>query len=251
MANNELSGPCLATFLAAWLQGLDTRKHTYRFVFVPEMIGSIAYLHDHLHVLGSRVIAGFNISCVGDERAWSFLPSRLGNTLADRVAEHALRHSVDCCDHYGWRDRASDESNYCAPGIDLPVVSVMRSKYGTYPEYHTSLDDLDHVVTPAGLQGSYDVYRKMIHILENQCYPRTTVLGEPQLGPRGLYPSLSIKGSTRSVRSLLDLISMADGNHSLLDIANIFDIPAWELFEPLKTLADHNLLEISDHPFGL
>lgn len=251
MANNELSGPCLATFVASWLQEKTRRKHTYRFVFLPEMIGSVAYLQGYMDVLKARTIAGFNISCVGDERTWSFLPSRLGNTLADQIAEHALRHCVDHCDRYHWRDRASDESNYCAPGIDLPIVSVMRSKYGTYPEYHTSLDDLDHVVTPRGLQESYEVYCKMISLLENHCYPRATLLGEPQLGPRGLYPTLSIKGSSAPVRSMLDLLSMADGNHSLLDIANFLDMPAWELYAPLQTLTVHKLLEILDGPHGL
>jgi aminopeptidase-like protein len=249
MANNELSGPCLATFLASWLQGKTRRKHTYRFVFLPEMIGSVAYLQGHMDVLKAHTIAGFNLSCVGDERTWSFLPSRHGHTLADKVAQHALQHAVDHWDQYSWRDRASDESNYCAPGIDLPVASVMRSKYGTFPEYHTSLDDLEHVVTAAGLQGSFDLYRKIIDILEHHCYPRSTVLGEPQLGPRGLYPSLSIKGSSRPVRSLLDLMSMADGSRSLLDIATFFSLPVWDFFEPLQTLIEHNLLEISELPF--
>lgn len=242
MANNELSGPCLLTWLAQWLMALPQRRLSYRILFVPEMIGSIAYLELQRDSMRAHTIAGFNLSCVGDERAWSYLPSRHGHTLADRVARHALGHLAPDYQEYTWRDRGSDESNYCAPGIDLPVVSVMRSKYGTYPEYHTSLDDLDTVVTSRGLGQSFAMYQRMLEILEQHCYPVAQVLGEPQLGRRGLYPSLSVKGSSASVRIMLDLISMADGNTALVEIAEACGIPVWELYPILNRLCDEGIL---------
>ena len=242
MANNELSGPCLLTWLARWIDAWPQRRHSYRIVFVPEMIGSIAYLDRHRAAMRARTIAGFNLSCVGDERAWSYLPSRHGDTLADRVARHVLGHLAPGYQRYHWRDRGSDESNYCAPGIDLPVASVMRSKYGSYPEYHTSLDDLDTVVTPRGLGQSFALYRRMIEALEQHCHPVAQVLGEPQLGRRGLYPSLSVKGSTAPVRTLLDLISMADGRTALVDIADACGVPVWELAAMLERLCDAGVL---------
>ena len=242
MANNELSGPCLLTWLARWIDALPRRRYSYRIVFVPEMIGSIAYLDRHRAAMRARTIAGFNLSCVGDERAWSYLPSRHGDTLADRVARHVLGHLAPGYQRYHWRDRGSDESNYCAPGIDLPVASVMRSKYGSYPEYHTSLDDLDTVVTPRGLGQSFALYRRMIEALEQHCHPVAQVLGEPQLGRRGLYPSLSVKGSTAPVRTLLDLISMADGRTALVDIADACGVPVWELAATLERLCDAGVL---------
>lgn len=242
MANNELSGPCLTTHLARWLQS-EKPRYTYRIVFLPEMIGSIAYLDRNLDAMMDRTIAGFNITCVGDERAWSFLPSRKGGTLSDRVALHVLQHATDGFEEYSWRDRGSDESNYCAPGIDLPIASVMRSKYGEYPEYHTSLDDLERVVTPQGLAESFALYQRMIELIENDCRPVTRVLGEPQLGRRGLYPSISKKGSTDEVRTMLDLISWADGDHSLVDIADRCEVPAWQLLPLLGTLCDAGVLE--------
>jgi aminopeptidase-like protein len=246
LANNELSGPCLTAYLAGWLQGLPDRRLTYRIVFVPEMIGSIAYLDRHMAAMKARTIAGFNITCVGDERAWSFLPSRHGQTLADTVALHVLRHRVGAFDRYTWLDRGSDESNYCAPGIDLPVATVCRSKYGTYPEYHTSLDDLERVVTPAGLGESFAVYVTMLEVLERHCRPVTRVLGEPQLGRRGLYPSLSKKGSTAGVRRMLDLISLADGSQTLVDIAERCGIPVWELYEPLEALCGQGIVSLPE-----
>jgi aminopeptidase-like protein len=246
MANDELSGPCLLAHLARWLLDRKDRQWTYRIVFVPEMIGSAAYLHDHLAVMKERTIAGFNISCVGDERAWSYLPSRHGNTLADKVARHVLSHETPAFKSYTWMDRRSDESNYCAPGIDLPVASVLRSKYGEYPEYHTSLDALGSVVTPAGLGESFLLYQSMIEVLERHCHPVTCVLGEPQLGRRGLYPSLSKKGSSAGSRLSLDLLSLADGEHSLLDIAERCGTHVRELFGPLDALCGHGLIHLRD-----
>lgn len=243
MANNELSGPVLAVALAQWVAARPDRRYTYRFVFVPEMIGSAAVLEDQHEHLRGHVRAAFNLTCVGDERTWSFLPSRLGDTYADQVASHVLRHAVGSYDTYSWRDRGSDESMYCAPGIDIPMVSIMRSKYGTYPEYHTSLDTPGRVVSPRGLAESLGLHRTLVETLEHDCTPRTLVLGEPQLGRRGLYPQTSIKGSTASVKDLLDLISHADGHTSLLEIAVRCGRPLWSLLPHLEALVAAGVME--------
>jgi aminopeptidase-like protein len=244
MANNELSGPVVTTAIAQWLQSLPRRRYTYRVVFIPETIGSLVYLSRHLEHLKRQVIAGFNVTCIGDERCFSYLPSRKGNMLSDRVAKHVLHHIDPEYKRYSWLDRGSDERQYCAPGIDLPIATIMRSKYGTYPEYHTSLDDLT-LVTPKGLEGGFLALKTAVDVIESNCFPRVTVLGEPQLGKRGLYPNISIKGSANNIKVMMDLISYSDGSLSLLDIADLIDVPMIELTSLVSLLVEHNLLELS------
>ena len=241
MANNELSGPAVTTWLVKWLMERK-RRLTYRIVFIPETIGSIVYLSRHLEAMRRNVIAGFNISCVGDDRCFSFLPSRSGNTLSDRVARHVLERRAPEYKHYSYLDRGSDERQYCAPGVDLPICSVMRSKYGCYPEYHTSADDLT-LVTPTGLQGAYMVLKNCLEILEANRVWRASVLCEPQLGKRGLYPTTSTRESTVSVQTMMDLLAYVDGKLDLLNIAEVIKADPLACAAIALELAGHGLLE--------
>ena len=165
------------------------------------------------------------------------MPSRFGNTYADKIALHTLKYNTENFDHYSWNDRGSDERMYCSPHIDLPMVSVMRSKYGTYPEYHTSMDKIGQVVTPKGLQGSLDIHKKMIEIIENDCKPVSQVLGEPQLGRRGLHPMIGTDKKNKVTRNRLNLLSYSDGSLSLLDIAEKCEVPFETLLPEVKQLS--------------
>jgi aminopeptidase-like protein len=242
MANNELSGPVVTTALARWILGQKSRRYSYRIIFIPETIGSIVYLSRNIEEMQKWMIAGFNVTCVGDDRCYSFLPSRDGDTVADRVALHVLKHVDAETKYYSWLDRGSDERQYCAPGVDMPVTSIMRSKYHEYPEYHTSLDNMS-LISPKGLQGAFETLARAIWTLEHDMVPTVKVLCEPQLGRRGLYETLASRGSSLSSKVIMDLLTYADGKHSLLDIAELLAIPAWSLEPVCRELANHGLLE--------
>ncbi len=125
----------------------------------------------------------------------------------------------------------------------MPIASIIRTKYGKYPEYHTSLDDLETVVTPSGLDGGYWAIRRAIEALERNKNYKVSVLGEPQMGKRGLYPTLSTKKSGEEVRLMMDFISLCDGETSLLNIADKLNVPIWDLYDLCDKLERHELLE--------
>ena len=244
MANNELSGIVVTSFLAKWLSGRKN-NYSYRIVFIPETIGSIAYIKRNIKNLKDKVHAGYNITCVGDNRCYSYLPSRNGNTLSDSVAKHVLKYIYPNYKSYNWSDRGSDERQYCSPGVDLPIASIMRSKYGTYNEYHTSLDNLKNVVTPKGLENSYNTIKLALQIIDKNVTPKINFLCEPQLSKRNLYPDISFKKKDENIKLMMDLISCSDGTKTLLEIAEICNKPVWLYFPIIEKLIEKKLISTS------
>ncbi|KIF66090.1 aminopeptidase [Streptomyces sp. AcH 505] len=242
MANNEVSGPVVLAALARWLSSLPERRYTYRFVWVPETLGAIAYLSRNLDVMKANTRAGYVVTCVGDDRAYSFLPSRFGDTLADRAARLVMGAEQPGFLQYSFLDRGSDERQYCAPGVDLPVASMMRSKYGTYPEYHTSLDNLS-LISATGLGGAYEIYRQALTLLEHNFHYRVTTLGEPRLGIRNLYPDLQRKEISDDVVPILNLLAYADGDRDLIGLCDIAKVPFDKAIALLQALHREGLIE--------
>ena len=220
MTNNELSGPVVAAYLAKWLATLPDRHFTYRFVFVPETIGTIAYISKHLDHLKQNLVAGYILTCIGDERGYSYVETRNANTLADRIARRVL-HSIDPgYTRNTFASRGSDERQYGSPGVDLPVGTLGRSGVSGYPEYHTSLDDFS-VVTQAGLGGGFEAAKKCIEALEKGEIYSSQSIGEPFLTAYDLYPTMSKRGSLDiSTTTLVDVFAYSDGSRTLEDVAD-------------------------------
>lgn len=243
MANNECSGPALAAELIRFVSDMERRKYTYRFIFIPETIGSISYMStgDHLAHMKATMLAGFNLSCVGDDRDYSIVETRYADTLADRVLKNVLRYQTAHYSTYSFLKRGSDERQYNAPGIDLPVVCYSRSKFGEYPEYHTSADNMG-LVSPTGFQGSYEVMTQVIQALEANEKYQMMVLGEPQLGKRGLYPTLSQKGSYDEVMAMLDFLAYADGKNDLIAISDRIGVAVSDLLPIVRKMYKADLV---------
>jgi aminopeptidase-like protein len=246
MGNNELSGPCVSAYLGKWLSELPANRYTYRIIFIPETIGSITYLSKNLDHLRKHVVAGFNVVCIGDGGCYSYLASREGNTLSDQVALHVLKHIAPEFKVYNYLDRGSDERQYCAPGVDLPIVSIMRSKYLKYPEYHTSLDNLSFI-TSEGLEGGFTALKHAIEAIECNCVPMVNMIAEPHLSKYGLYPKLSTLSSHDLVKPMTNLIAYSDGKKSLLDIAQILEVPIWELVPICQSLIKNSVLKLCEN----
>ncbi len=244
MANNELSGPLVTAFLYQRLAQRSSRRLTYRFVFLPETIGSIVYLSLRGEHLRRSLTAGYVVTCCGDAGPYTLKRSRRGDSLADRAAMHVLRtrrlpHKVlDFFPHGG-----SDERQYCSPGFNLPVASLMRSMYGEYDAYHTSFDNKEFISFEA-LQETVGTYEAIVDTLEaNGFYRSLSPHCEPQLGRRGLYPSLGQRDPERQVSAMLWVLNYADGAHDLLWIAERGGFTVMELQEVARKLKIAELIE--------
>jgi len=247
MANDEISGMVVAIFLANYIQRKN-RKYSYRFLFNPETIGSIAYLHKNIKHLKNEMLAGYVLSCVGDERCFSFLPSKYGNTPSDKIAKKILNKMKTKKLTYDWNERGSDERQFCAPFVDLPVSSVMRSKYMEYPEYHTSLDKIGTVVTNKGLIQSINFYKKVIDSFENLYFPVATKICEPFMTKYKLYSTIKNKSSDSiniiSNSKIMNFLTWCDGNNSLDEIAEKINLKKESTVKLFKLLIKKKLIKV-------
>jgi aminopeptidase-like protein len=242
MANNELSGPVLMNGIMKYLKkNYKKRNYSYRFILGPETIGPIAYLSKYEGTLKKNVIAGFGLSCVGDKRGFSIIKSKKENTLADEALTAALKDKKNFYE-YSFLDRGSDERQYCSPGIDLPYVGFCRSKYGTYPEYHTSDDNLS-LVSQKNFENSLKVFADIIDSFESGVFPKYQVKCEPQLGKRNLYPNISKEGIYEDIKLRMNLLAYSDGHTNIFKISNLINKPLLLVLKEYKFLKKQKLLK--------
>ncbi|VEH95328.1 DUF4910 domain-containing protein [Campylobacter insulaenigrae] len=239
MANNELSSPIVAIFLAKWLLEQKERKYNYRFLIAPETIGSIVYINKHLKYLQKYTKAGFALSCIGDDNAYSLIHSPNENTLSDKVALHTLKSKRNF-KNFNFLDRGGNERQFCAPLVSLPVVGICRTRFGDYKEYHTSKDDLNFI-SQKGLEGGLEAMKEIILNLEiNEIYTNTTIC-EPNLGKRGLYINYCKREGR--VENILSFLAYCDGKNDVLDIANKLNLQGYELKDLIEKLKENELIQ--------
>jgi aminopeptidase-like protein len=241
LANDNLSGVAVATFMARTLAAMPTRL-SYRFVFAPGTIGAIAWLYaNRKHV--SRIRHGLVLTCVGDPGHVTYKRSRHGDAEIDRAVSHVLEHSGEPFELLDFSPDGYDERQYCSPGFDLPVGCFMRTPHGRFPEYHTSADNLD-LVRPAALADSLRKVLAAVSVLEgNATYVNLNPHCEPHLGRRGLRDSIGGRIDTSlGDLALLWVLNLSDGSHSLLDVAERSGIEFAATRAAADALLEHNLL---------
>jgi aminopeptidase-like protein len=241
LANDNLSGVTLLTFLARHLSAVPLR-YSYRFLFIPGTIGSITWLSRNEANVG-RVKHGLVVACVGDSGRFTYKKSRRGNAEIDRAATHVLRHGDAPSEVVEFSPYGYDERQFCSPGFDLPVGCFMRTPHGRFPEYHSSADDLNFV-QGAALGDSLAQVLAVIEVLEgNRTYVNRNPRCEPQLGKRGLYRMVGgAAGSGLDELAMLWMLNLSDGRHTLLDIAERSAQPFSALKAAADALVSHGLL---------
>ena len=238
LANDNLSGIVVLWALARTLRQ-QRLTHTYRLLWSPGTLGPLCWLSRNLETL-DRVRHGLVVSCVGDPGPLRYKRSRQGGAAIDRASAYVLAREPASI-VTDWQPGGGDERQYCSPGFDLPVGTLSRTPHGLFPEYHSSADDLS-LVTPEALASSFRTALAIIDLVEtNASYRNRSPYGEPQLGRRGLYQS--VPDGTNPESAFLWLLSLSDGGHDLLAIAERSGLPFEAVRDAAATLEQHALLE--------
>jgi aminopeptidase-like protein len=232
LANDNLSGLAVATFLADLLSGQELR-YSYRFIFIPGTIGAITWLARNLEQV-ENIRYGLVLAGLGDKGGFHYKKSRRGNTDIDRAVAHVVKHCGEESEVLDFSPYGYDERQYCSPGFNLAVGCLMRSVWGTFPEYHTSADNLDFI-QPMQLARSLRVCVEIVNILENNHrYRNLSPFCEPQLGKRNLYRSTGGESIGTEINARLWVLNLSDGDNTLLDIAERSGLP----FATINNAAD-------------
>jgi aminopeptidase-like protein len=246
LANDNLSGITVAAALAQLLSGRDLR-YSYRFLFIPGTIGAITWLARNAEA-ARRIRHGLVLTCIGDTGGFHYKKSRRGDAEIDRAAAHVLRHYSDSPGILEFSPYGYDERQYCSPGFNLPVGCLMRSVWGSFPEYHTSADNLNFI-RPLQLAGSLRVCAAIVDVLENnRRYCNQNPYCEPQLGRRNLYHSTGGDTIGVEISARLWVLNLSDGKHSLLDIAERSGLPFAAISDAAELLCQGELLSVTSQP---
>ena len=246
MANNEVSGPALLTYLSKWILS-NNNYYSYRILFIPESIGTISYISDNLKILKKKVVAGLVVTCVGTNHSLSYIKTKNDNSLTNKVLIHYLKKNRKK-KIFDYSHKGSDERHYNSPNISIDIGSLMSNKYGTYKEYHTSLDNLKFI-SNKGLNFMYHHYMEVIKLFEINITYQSNIFCEPFLSKRNLYPTLSKNYRSKEYKfsiNLLNVLDYCDSKNDLIDISNTLKLDIEQVYEYIKILKSNNLISISN-----
>jgi len=244
MANNELSGSIVSLSLIDYFKKKKPEK-TLRFIFVPETIGSIAFIQMNFFHLKQNLIGGYNLSCVGDEREHSCILTKYKNKPTDKALVSAYKKLKINFKKYSFLKRGSDERQFNHPGVDLPIATICRSKFNEYPEYHTSLDNFN-LVTKKGLFGAFKVAKAAINNLQKTIIPQCKTICEPQLSKKNLHKNVSIKTNFNNknfTKNLLSFLQYSDGTNDIDQISNFLNLNKKNTNKIYTILKKNNLIQ--------
>ena len=261
MANNELSGPLLSIALAKYFKNKKKLTRSLRFIFIPETIGSISYINTNFAKI-KNILFGFILTCVGDDKKFSMLTTKYNDTSIDKLCSDAYKKMGFKVKKYSFLERGSDERQFSSPGVDLPMISMMRSKYNTYKEYHTSKDNFDFV-SAEGLKKSFKIHKyvlnKLLKMNKEKIFlgkiksyrtkknnPISIKTCEPNLGKRGLYHLVGTPtNQTLETReaNILDFLQYSDGSNKIKQISKLINLNFKKTKELYHFLRKKNLVK--------
>ena len=243
MANNELSGPICLAFLYKKILALKNRKYTYRFVVAPETIGVISYLSKYGTHLLNQLVGGYVLTCCGDRGDFTYKMSKNEDSIIDRVSKHILKFSQLNHKIVPFSVGGSDERQFCSPGFNFSVGSLMRTPYHQYKEYHTSFDN-KNFISFSSMSETIELYFSFVKALElNDVYKNSNSFCEPQLGKRGLYPSsVNPDINRKKIHNRMHLLSYSDGKNDLIKVADLNNVSIFDLEQDVTDLTKSELL---------
>ncbi len=238
-----MSGPTILTYISKYLEA-KKNNYSYRILFIPETIGSITYLSKNLENLKKRIIAGFHLTCIGDKGNFSMIETKNANSYSDKVAKEVIK-KFRKSKIYKFTECGSDERQYNYPGIDLPIVTLMRSRFGTFKEYHSSKDNLQFI-NPRSLEESYNFVKNIIRKIEKnynydyRLFAKTKC--EPFLSKRNIFRSLAGNKLTHSEKILFNVLYYADGRR-ISDLKQVLKCNYDVLVKNIELLNKHKLIK--------
>ncbi len=242
MANNELSGPAVLTALSLWLSQIENRHFTYRITFHSETLGALVYVKNNEEKLKENVVASWNFTCMGGPDGITVLPTQFGNTLPDKVTWEALNRLGINPKVKSFLTRGSDERQFSSPRLGIPMVSIMKSPYGEYKEYHTSLDNLEFI-SEESLNETFEVMKQVVLVLETEKFPRQTFLGEAHLSKYGFYETLENFKLEYKSRDIMNVMQFCDGTNSAIEISQLTKLNVELVENILKILLREKIIE--------